>query len=445
MVKVAQFLVWNNPRKCFILRGYAGTGKTTLVSACIAALPKVNLASIQLAPTGRAAKVIAGYSGKPAYTIHKQIYKLVMMDNGGSFFTLDKNPHRNTIFVVDESSMISNDSSLGSMAFQHRSLLSDLVEYVYNGKNCSLLFVGDVAQLPPVGLEHSPALDEDALSFQFKLDPVSIEMKEVVRQAADSGILANATSIRNLISGGKGSLRLKTNVDVEQISGVELQEYIEESYRRFGMDGVIVVCRSNKAANMYNQQIRNRILYREGEIEAGDYLMIVKNNYFWLPADSKLGFLANGDIAEVQKVSNRTELYGFQFADVHLRLIDYPNEPPIETRILLDALYANGPALPSEDGKRLFHEVSLDYGHIADAKLRKLKVFQDPFYNALQVKYAYGVTCHKAQGGQWKCVFVDMGFLPEGGLNREFYRWLYTAATRATDKLYLVNFDKSFF
>lgn len=447
--KLSAFVLGKNSDHIFVIRGYAGTGKTTLVTSLVKTLPMLKGKTMLLAPTGRAAKVLSSYTQKQAYTIHKKIYIRKPVADGGLAFHLQQSLHSDTIFIVDEASMISNTGGLSQGGlFGTGSLLDDLIEYVFSGSNCKLIFIGDTAQLPPVGLAVSPALDPVFLkaSYYFLVD--SFELTEVVRQSADSGILSNATDLRDQIS-RKENLQphfsLKGFTDITRIDGAELEDALNEAYSRYGAEETMIVCRSNKRANIYNQQIRARIRWQENEISAGDYMMVVKNNYFWLQEESKAGFIANGDIIEILKVGGVQEMYGFRFADARVRMIDYPNEPDLEVRLLLDTIMTEAPALSQEENKKLYTAVLEDYNDVADKRQRMKKVKEDPFFNALQVKFSYAVTCHKAQGGQWPCVFVEQGYLTDEMINVEYLRWLYTALTRASEKLYLVNFNKNFF
>ncbi len=447
--KFSEFILGADPSKLFVLKGYAGTGKTTVVRSLVKSMPLVKGKTVLLAPTGRAAKVLTNYTQQQAYTIHKKIYFRKPAIDGTLVFRLQQNLHHDTVFIVDEASMISNTGGLsdGSM-FGNGSLLDDLIEYVTSGNNCKLIFIGDTAQLPPVGLDISPALDIEYLKacFHFSID--SFELTEVVRQSENSGILANATALRNQIKtekGGKPHFNLSTFKDIIRIEGSELEDALNKAYDEYGAESVMVICRSNKRANIFNQQIRVRIRWQENELSSGDYMMVVKNNYFWLPEESKAGFIANGDIIQVLRTGNIQEMHGFRFADVRIRMIDYPDEPEQEVRLLLDTIMSESPALSQADNKKLYEAVSLDYADIADRHLRLKKIKEDGFFNALQVKFAYAVTCHKAQGGQWPCVFVEQGYLTDEMINIEYLRWLYTAVSRATQKLYLVNFNKEFF
>lgn len=444
---MARFLYDSNPRSAFLLKGYAGTGKTSLVSALIQTLPQLKVNTLLLAPTGRAAKVLASYSGRPAYTIHKKIYMTVTDSTGAVRMARAVNKHSYTLFIVDEASMIGLEPTA-----TRQSLLEDLVDYVYDGNHCRLMLIGDTAQLPPVNQSESPALDEDYLSTAFGLNVLSAELTEVVRQQHLSGILAGATALRGQIAvlpgGEEAELPLFTpnGNDVVRLMGEDLAETLFREYGDYALEQVVVICRSNKRANLFNQGIRNMVLFREEEVNAGDYLMVVKNNYYWLDEESSIGFIANGDIVEVLSVRNVQELYGFRFADATLRFVDYPDEEPRDCKLLLSTLYSESPSLTSEESNRLFNNVMEDYSdlpHKAD-RLRELR--QNPYYNALQVKFSYALTCHKTQGGQWRTVIIDQGFLPpDMPLDREFLRWLYTAFTRATDRVYLLNFVPRFF
>jgi exodeoxyribonuclease-5 len=435
-------------RNLFVLKGYAGTGKTTVVSTLVKNLHLVGKDSVLLAPTGRAAKVLSSYSGAKAYTIHKNIYFLSTGFDGGVKMVLAFNKYKNTVFMVDEASMIPDSSVSGDFSlFSSRNLLEDLIHYVYSGKNCQLILIGDNAQLPPVGADESPALNLQYLKNSFHVNLSTFELKEVVRQSLDSGILANATNIRQNIevNGDSLCLNVKDFPDVLRINGIELEDFLNSAFSTSGNEETVIITRSNKRANIFNQEIRKRILFLEGEISTGDYLMIVKNNYFWVDKDSRPGFLANGDIAEIIRILKYEEMYGFRFADVTIRLTDYPEEKDLTVKIFLDTLLVNGPAFPSTDTKRLFEEVMKDYEEIPSRRGRIEKVKNNPFFNAIQVKYAYALTCHKTQGGQWERVFIDQGYITEEQINNEYFRWLYTAFTRATKVLYLVNFHDRFF
>lgn len=440
------FLLSDNGDECFILKGYAGTGKTTVLGAMVKALKYYNYKSVLLAPTGRAAKVITNYSGRKAFTIHKRIYRKKSALNIDDSFRLADNLATDTLFIVDEASMISDEASGNN----RETLLHDLVSYVYNTKNCKLMLVGDTAQLPPVGADNSPALDLDLMKKTFAVEIFSFELTDVLRQEKNSGILHNVTAMREIIRKGKVAtpkVVTKGYKDVFRMTGERLEEGLNYAYNKYGYDGTLIVCRSNKNANLYNRQIRGRILLREEEITGGDQIMVVRNNYFWLQEqeEGSTGFIANGDIARIKRVRRIEEIYGFRFADVQLEFIDYAEDPVLDCKILLDTLYSEAPALLPADQKRFFLEVMKDYDHIASrkAKLDELKL--NPYYNALQIKFAYAVTCHKAQGGQWDAVFVDQGYLTEEMINMDFLRWFYTACTRASKELFLVNFDQRFY
>ena len=432
----------------FIIKGYAGTGKTSVLAALVKVLPKIGLKSVLLAPTGRAAKVLSNYSGHAAFTIHKKIYRQKSATaNGLGNFALDNNKHQRTLFIVDEASMIANNLSENSI-FGSGRLLDDLFEYVYSGEMCKLILVGDTAQLPPVGLTISPALDPKVIG-EMGFGVSQFELKQVVRQSSDSGILHNATLLRQSLADnlqGYPALSVENFADVRRISGGDLIEEIERCYDEFGLENTMVLCRSNKRANRYNEGIRRTILWRDEEIAKGDMLMIVKNNYFWLSDEDQktTPFIANGDIAEITRIGKYRELYGFRFADVDLRLADYP-DIEIQTKIMLDTLTSESPSLTWDENQRLFEAVIADYADIGNKRERIKKVKENPYFNALQVKFSYAITCHKAQGGQWKAVFIDQGWLTEDMLNTEFLRWLYTAFTRPTVRLYLVNFKDEFF
>lgn len=431
--------------KCLLLKGYAGTGKTTLLGAFVKALPAFQYKSVLLAPTGRAAKVFAQSSGKGAMTIHRKIYQHQLTSDGSLNFSLGKNKHTNTIFIVDEASMISDYSYTKETGIGNRNVLEDIMEYVFSGKNCSLIFMGDEAQLPPVGSDFSPALQLEYMQHHFPFITFKeVCLREVVRQEKNSNILFNATQLRNLTPAQTPRLEVNKTDDFVHLLGTELQESIESAYSKFGKDETIVVCRSNKRANQFNQQIRSRILYMEENICRNDYLMVVKNNYTSLKEDSEAGFLANGEIIQIKRIVSQESKHGFQFARVMAQLVDYPAMGEVELLLLLDAIHADGPALGREQLKLLFFAVEKEYNHIHNKKKRYESVLNDPYFTAVQVKYAYAVTCHKAQGGQWANVFIDHGFLPEGGGNADFHRWLYTAVTRATEKVYLVNFNREF-
>ena len=447
----AHFLTDREERAVMILRGSAGTGKTTLAGAMVRMLQKLRQTVVLLAPTGRAAKVFSLNSGSPAHTIHRWIYRQRTLDGGGGSFDLGFNKLRDALFVVDEASMISRGVEYGSSSFGSGSLLDDLISFVYGTGSCRLLLIGDKAQLPPVGEQESPALSDSVLA-SYGLKVYSCDLDEVLRQSAESGILWNATRIRSLVP-SLPQINLDFP-DVRVVPGDELIESLASSYSKMGIDDTIVVTRSNKRANIYNMGIRNTILDREEELTSGDRLMIVKNNYFWTEKEkngndngnvslsSAPSFIANGDIAVVERVRNVRELFGFRFADVRLRFPDY-DDYELQTTVMLDTLTSESPSLTSDQQEQLFNAVMEDYSFIANRKERLKKLREDIYYNALQVKFAYAVTCHKAQGGQWAHVYLDQGYLTDDMVNSDYIHWLYTAFTRATENLYLVNWPKS--
>ena len=438
LLRLGDFMFRPEAESLFLLKGYAGTGKTSLIGALVKTLDAFQRKSVLLAPTGRAAKVFSGYSGHPAYTIHKKIYRQKVFTGDYEGFQIMDNLHKDTLFIVDEASMIANTPADTHM-YGTGCLLDDLVEYVYSGEGCRLILLGDSAQLPPVGQESSPALDETH-SSGYGLSVETFELHTVARQMQESGILFNATRLRERMF----SLPLETPQirfgrfdDIQRISGEYLIESISTAYDRDGMDETIIVTRSNKRASIFNQGVRNQILYREEELTSGDYLLVAKNNYFWSETYKEIDFIANGDIARVVKVRGRQQLYGFRFADVALYFPDYDVE--VEAKIILDTLTTDTPALSAEQNNQLFMSVLEDYFDIPSKREKMKKLKSDPYFNALQVKYAYALTCHKAQGGQWKNVFIDMGYIRSDYLGLDFYRWLYTAFTRATERLFLIN------
>jgi exodeoxyribonuclease-5 len=427
------------------MTGYAGTGKTSIISSVVKTLDLLRMRAVLLAPTGRAAKVLASYSGRQAFTVHKKIYRQKSSKDGLGSFSLDRNLHKDTFFIVDEASMVSNSSGDSSL-FGSGKLLDDLIEYVYSGTDCKLILVGDTAQLPPVGSVLSPALDPASLGvYGFGL--ISCELRQVVRQSETSGVLMNATRVRlqvaetNLVHPSIDCINYK---DTIRITGEELIDEISSAYGTCGMEGTIIVVNSNKQANRYNQGIRNRIFFREEEISPGDMVMVVKNNYFIIDEDEDgAGFIANGDIAEVKKIRKYEERYGFHFADMVLKFPDYNLE--IESKVMMDVLHLDTPALPSEKNKELYQSILADYLNIKNRRKQFEAVKNNPYFNALQIKFAYAVTCHKAQGGQWERVFIDQGMFNRNEITIDYLRWFYTALTRSTDKVYLVNFSENFF
>ena len=438
---LSEFLLSSRNKVVFMLRGYAGTGKTSLVGALVRTLDKLKQKSVLLAPTGRAAKVFSAYAGHPAFTIHKKIYRQQSFSNELSNFSVNDNLTTHTLYIVDEASMISNEGLSGSM-FGTGRLLDDLVQFVYSGQGCRLLLMGDTAQLPPVGEEQSPALFADALKG-YGLEVLEVDLTQVVRQEQQSGILWNATLLRRLIAEDDcyslPKIKVSGFADIKVLPGNELIETLSSCYDHDGLDETIVVCRSNKRANIYNKGIRAQILWREDELNTGDLLMVAKNNYFWTEKEKEMDFIANGEIAVVRRVRHTRELYGFRFADVTLSFPDY-DDFELEVNMLLDTLHTDSPALPKAEHDRLFYSVLEDYADITVKRERMKKMKADPYYNALQVKYAFAVTCHKAQGGQWKNVFLDQGYMTDEYLTPDYFRWLYTAFTRATGTLYLVNY-----
>ncbi|WP_446775951.1 ATP-dependent DNA helicase [Macellibacteroides fermentans] len=441
---LADFLLSANENSALLLKGYAGTGKTSLVGALVKTMSGLKQKSVLLAPTGRAAKVLSNYADQQAFTIHKKIYRQNAFSNDLSAFHPSDNLHKDTLFIVDEASMISNQG-IDSHYFGSGRLLDDLVHYVYSGENCRLMLMGDTAQLPPVMQVESPALQADILKG-YNLQVDEIQLTEVVRQDLNSGILFNATLLRDSLRNNRVEIYPKLTVkgfaDIQMINGSELIEAISNAYSKDGLDDTIVISRSNKRANIYNNGIRNQILYREEELSTGDRLMIVKNNYFWTRNNKEIDFIANGEIVQVLRVRNESHLYGFRFCDVTVRFQDYDME--LDIKILLDTLQTEAPALPKELNDKLFYTILEDYQDISTKSGKMKKMKENPHYNVVQVKYAYAITCHKAQGGQWKNVFLDIGYMTEEMLGENFYRWLYTAMTRATDRLYLVNLPEEF-
>lgn len=443
--KLSKFLIDDNFSKIFVLNGYAGTGKTTLIAATVAALKQMGIRTILLAPTGRAAKVLARYSGEKAMTVHKRIYRERTNADYESKFSLDLNREQGAVFIVDEASMLSDRSNEGQL-FGSGSLLEDLVRYVRSGRGCRLILVGDSAQLPPVGADFSPALDEATLARFGEVEYATLD--EVVRQEAESGILFNATLVRCMLEQGITEIpRFDCSFpDFTPLTGGEFLETLQDAYAKYGRDEVIVITRSNKRANRYNEGIRRNVLYAEEEIESGDMLMVVKNNYYYTERieDCPMHFIANGDIARLRRLRRFEDLYGFRFANAVLEFPDYDNTE-IECKILLDTLSAEAPALTQEEQTRLFFEVEKDYLEIKSKIKRFKEIRENPHFNALQIKFANAVTCHKAQGGQWRAVFIDRCLFGDEPMTRDMLRWLYTALTRATDHLYLINFDEEFY
>ncbi len=439
--KLQQFIQMSDEDSCFILRGYAGTGKTTVMSALIKSLPKYKIKSVLLAPTGRAAKVLSLFAQKEASTIHRKIYRKKSTFSLDMHFNLAPNMHQDTIFIIDEASMIADELT----DYSGSGLLQDVISFVYNHQNNRAIFIGDTAQLPPVGSQESPALVPSHLK-KFGLRVKGVELTEVVRQERASGILFNATAIRELIRTEEESfpsLKTQTFKDVYRMMGDKIIAGLNYAYDKYSEENTLVICRSNKGANRYNQHIRNQILWREDELTGGDLVMVVKNNYFWL-GEEKGGFIANGDIGKITRLKNIHERYGFRFADVQILIEDIDQEP-LSCKVMLDTLYVESPNLPYERQKVLFDEVMKDYEDLPSRKAKLEELRANPYFNALQIKFAYAVTCHKAQGGQWDAVFIDQGYLTEEMLNIDLLRWLYTATTRASKELFYVNFNEKFF
>lgn len=437
------FLVSRDARKAFVLRGYAGTGKTSVMSALVRALAGLKQPCILLAPTGRAAKVLSRYSGFPAYTIHKQIYRQDQL--GSESFSLSDNLHRNTLFIVDEASMLSG--ARDNPSFGSGCLLDDLVKYVYQGRGCSLLLLGDDAQLPPVGSTNSPALEADFMA-EYGLQVMEYRLREVARQALDSGVLSEATRIRrelSAVSVQNSAVSIQPNGrDVIQVPGEEVIERLEDSWRKVGAEETLIIARSNKMTNLYNQGVRSRVLWKEDDLSSGDRIMVTKNNYFWTQEYENPEFLANGDMFEIVRLTKRHEMYGFRFANASLRSVDYDWE--IDALVWLDTMTTDSPEANYTMQRELFSRIAEDYPEIRNKKELVKKIYDSPYYNALQVRFAYCVTCHKAQGGQWKHVYIDTGGIGEDKERMAdetertgFLRWLYTALTRATEKIYLLR------
>ena len=444
LLLMSEFIFKKETNSLFLLKGYAGTGKTTTISTLVNSLWKAQKKAVLLAPTGRAAKVISGYSKKQAFTIHKKIYFPKKQSNGSVDFVLQTNKHSETLFIVDEASMIPDTRQHGKL-FETGSLLDDLMSYVYSGKNCKLVFIGDTAQLPPVKLTISPALEATTLELDYNKSVTEIELDEVMRQHENSGILANATHLRRAIQQTSSSFQF--DVDFPDIirleDGYDIEDALVTAYDTNGVEDTAFIVRSNKRANQYNEQIRIKIRGQENEISTGDFIMVVKNNYYWLKDSSEAGFIANGDICEVMRIASIKELYGFKFAEVAVRMIDYPAMKPFETVLLLDTLTSESPSLTFEESTRLYEAVKEDY--VNETKYKQfMSVKKNTYFNALQVKFSYAMTCHKSQGGQWDTVFIEQPYLPEG-ISTAYLRWLYTAVTRAQEKLYLIGFKDEYF
>lgn len=447
ILALSEFCTKRDSGSVFLLTGYAGTGKSTLIGGLVRTLDQFKRSSVLMAPTGRAAKVISQYSKREAFTIHRKIYIPRSQKGGGVKFALQANKHRNTLFIVDEASMVP-DTNTDSNVFEGQSLLDDLMKYVYSGPGCQLMFVGDLAQLPPVHLNISPALDPDVLRIEFHKTVIQAALTEVVRQRESGDIVSNATQIRQWIQQDtpeqlQFDLGRQDEV-IRPFGGQEVLEALEGAFSKDNIDQAVVIVRSNKRANLYNQQIRQRILFRDEGLCVGDVLMVVKNNYFWLkPADSA-GFIANGDVIEVLEIFEFVSIHGFDFAKVRVRMLDYPNQPPFNTVLILDTISSEASSLTYEQSNALYQAVREDYKDITANYKKFLAIKKDPYFNALQVKYSYAITCHKSQGGQWDRVFVEQPYLKEG-VNKEYLRWLYTAMTRAKNELYLLGFSKEYF
>ena len=439
----SRFALSDKARCALLLRGYAGTGKTTCVSVLVNVIEQLGIRYVLLAPTGRAARVLANYSNRSAGTIHRHIYYSKQMRTGEGVFELKENELNDTLFIVDEASMIGHAQNE-----PFNDLLDDLISHVYSGDGCKLMMIGDTAQLPPVGSPESPALQMDHLKSQYYLNIAEVELSEVIRQQEGSGILANATALRELINAKEAKLPTLKTAHYKDVTRIEsdLQDFLENAYSAYGKDDMIVITRSNKRANLFNQQIRQRILWLEEEINAGDRMMVLQNNYYWLKAaEFTAGFIANGDTIEIKRVLRFEDREPFRFCKAIVKMPDYPDMPEFETILLCNTIWDNHASLPLEQRQALARLIAEDYPEITDGRLLKKAVRNDPYYNALQVKFSYAITCHKAQGGQWPCVFVDQGYVTDEMAGIELNRWFYTAFTRAQEKLFLVGFEDQFF
>ena len=431
---LTRFILSQKERKAFVLRGYAGTGKTSIMAALVKALGELQQSIVLLAPTGRAAKVLAHYAQKPAYTIHKYIYRQNKL--GVDAFSLSDNLHKHTLFIVDEASMISGQRD--NPTFGTGVLLQDLIKYVYAGEGCSMLLLGDDAQLPPVGSDLSPALDVSYL-LGYGLETTSYTLTQVARQALDSGILSNATAIREQISHPQQAFNYQYTSDFQLFNGSDFIDLLEQAYKEVGAEETIILTRTNRRTNLYNQGVRARILWKEDAISAGDRLMITKNNYFWTKDYEGIPFLANGDMMEIVRLRNWREMYGFHFVDASLRAIDYDWE--IDLILWLDTLTTDSPEINQQLHRQLFERISEDYPELQRNRKKLVEtIYESPYYNALQIRFAYAITCHKAQGGQWKRVFIDPSNIPTEERDTSYYRWLYTAITRARETIYLLKY-----
>jgi len=444
--KLVDFVASQEKNQLFLLKGYAGTGKTSILGSLVKTLVQNKMRCKLLAPTGRAAKVLSLKSNQIALTIHKQIYRRQPSTDGAVRLSLNPNLHKHTVFIVDEASMIGDFSRQKDGSISERNLLEDLMEYVYSGEGCKLILLGDEGQLPPVGCEDSPALNRKYLEHHFlNLNIQEFQLTEVLRQSQKSSILENATRLRSKMDEGYPTFKLEKKGDLVRINGGELQEYLEASIDNYGFDDTIVITRSNKWANNYNNQIRSRILWYEDILCNGDFLMVVKNNYYWLDDTSKIGFIANGEIMKIGRILKHEERYGFEFVRALIDFVDYPDVTDLEVLMFKESLNVEAPAISRDRLKDLFFEIEKDYAHERNKRKRYDLIMKNPYFNALQVKYAYAVTCHKSQGGQWASVFIDAGYMTEEMMNPDYFRWLYTALTRATDKVYLVNFADEYF
>lgn len=447
LYKLSEFILNDDDNSLFVLKGYAGTGKTTILSSIINNLWKIKKSGVLMAPTGRAAKVLANYTNSEANTIHKKIYFPKKNSSGNIDFVLQVNKSKNTIFIIDEASMISS-ASQNKKLFDTTSLLSDLIQFVYSAPNCKIIFIGDTAQLPPVNSRLSPSLDPEYLKDNYNKNVVTIELDEVVRQEVLSGILNNATILRESLVNktfDQFKFNLKNFKDIIRLEdGEDIINSLTDSYNTLGKEETALIVRSNKRANLYNQQIRNRILFNENELSCGDNLMVVKNNYHWVKSTSEAGFIANGDIIKILEINRIVDLYDFRFAEVTIQMIDYPKMKAFDTVLMLDTINLETPSLNYEKANHLYNEVMKDYISEKVKYKRFLKVKNNKYFNALQVKFSYAITCHKSQGGQWDSVFVEQPYLPNG-IDKDFIRWLYTALTRAKEKLYLIGFKEEFF
>lgn len=443
---LVEFVFTQRDHHLFLLRGYAGTGKTTVLGAFVKTLRLAKRKVRLLAPTGRAAKVLGQKSAMTAFTIHKLIYRRALTTDGSYKISIIPNLHKNTVFIVDEASMIGDYTLQKDGSVSSQNLLEDLMEYVFSGVGCKLIFLGDDGQLPPVGADFSPALNKEYLEQNFpKLTIDSVKLNEVVRQTHDSSILLNATNLRSAEEFSFPRFTLEKKGDLQRLPGEETQETLEHSFGEVGVEDTIVITRSNKRANAYNNHIRSRVFWYEEDLCSGDLVMAVKNNYHWLGEDSSMGFIANGEMMRINRIVRREELYGFQFARVLVSFVDYPTEEEKELIVLMNCLQLEGPSMGRNEMKQLFFEIEKDYADEKNKRKRYDKILKNPYFNALQIKYAYAVTCHKSQGGQWAHVYVDQGYITEEMLDASYFRWLYTALTRATERVYLMNFKSEFF